>query len=120
MASDSSYKKLLVWQRAKELTLIIYKETSGFPKQEAFGITSQLRRAATSVIANIAEGYERQHRKEYIQFLFNAKGSLAEVEVYLDLSKDLCYFNEQQFEVLSGKQKEVGKLLNALINSLKS
>lgn len=82
-------------------------------------MTSQIRRAAVSVPANIAEGYERQHRKEYIQFLMVAKGSLGEVETYIDLCKDLCYLKEEEYGKLVAKRQEIGRLLRGLINSLK-
>ncbi|HZD58957.1 MAG TPA: four helix bundle protein [Anaerolineae bacterium] len=120
MVYETSYKRLIAWQKARELALHIYEETEDFPRGEVFGITSQLRRAVLSVIANIAEGYERQHRKEYVQFLYQAKGSLAEVEVFLDFAKDLHYLSEAQYESLSEKQRETGRLINALIKSLKS
>jgi four helix bundle protein len=72
----TGFRELKVWQRAYELTLDLYRITRKFPKAEIYGLTSQLQRAAVSVPANIAEGYERNHRKEYLQFLFVAKGSL--------------------------------------------
>lgn len=113
------FRNLIVWQKAYALALDIYRATRRFPREELYGITSQLRRAAVSVPANIAEGYERQHRKEYLQFLMIAKGSLGEVETYILFSKDLSYINEEKFEKLEVLRGEVGKLLRGLINSLK-
>lgn len=113
------FKGLKVWQKAYELALEIYKATKRFPKAELYGLINQLQRAAVSVSANIAEGYERQHRKEYIQFLMIAKGSLGEVETYLMFSKDLGYITETEYRKLDDIRQEVGKLLRGLINSLK-
>ena len=97
----------------------VYCQTARFPKEEKYGLTSQLRRAVVSVPANIAEGYERQYRKEYVQFLMIAKGSLGEVETYLLFGKDLGFITKEQFEVMEKKRKEVGKLLTGLIKSLR-
>jgi four helix bundle protein len=85
----TGFRELKVWQRAYELTLDLYRITRKFPKAEIYGLTSQLQRAAVSVPANIAEGYERNHRKEYLQFIFIAKGSLGELETLLLLARDL-------------------------------
>jgi four helix bundle protein len=89
-----------------------------FPKIELYGLISQMQRAAVSISANIAEGYERQHRKEYIQFLSIARGSLGEIETYLMFAKDLNYMNEHKFNELENQREEVGKLLRGLIKSL--
>ena len=112
------FGNLIVWQKAYELALEIYKITKSFPKNEQYGIVSQIRRAAISVSANIAEGYERQHRKEYIQFLMIAKGSLGEVETYLLFSKDLGYINREEFLKLEENRQEIGRILKGLIRSL--
>ncbi|MCX6554113.1 MAG: four helix bundle protein [Candidatus Aminicenantes bacterium] len=114
-----SYKDLIVWQKAYELTLLVYKETEKFPKSEIFGLSSQLRRAAVSIASNIAEGYQRQHSGEYIQFLSIAFGSCAEVETQLLLCKDLHYFSESNFFILNNLLIEVGKMLHALITKIK-
>lgn len=113
------FRGLIVWQKAYSFALGVYKATRGFPKTEIYGITNQIQRAAISISANIAEGYERQHRKEYIQFLMIAKGSLGEVETYLMLSRDLGYLTEDQYNELDGQRQEIGKLLRGLINSLR-
>jgi four helix bundle protein len=114
-----SYKELIVWQKAYQLTLMIYKETEKFPRSEVFGISSQLRRASVSIVSNIAEGYQRQHGGEYIQFLSIAFGSCAEVETQLLLCKDLCYLSESNFTILNNLLTEVGKMLYALITKIK-
>ena len=102
------------------MILKVYKITDKIPKSEQFGLTSQIRRAVVSVSANIAEGYERQHRKEYIQFLMIAKGSLGELETYLLLLKDLNYISGDEYDVLNSRRVEVGRVLNGLIKSIKT
>ena len=112
------FKKLLVWQKSYELTLHTYRLTKSFPKDELYGLTSQLRRAVTSITANISEGYERNHRKEYVQFLHISRGSLGEVETYLLLARDLEYLADKNFEELETRRSEVARLLQGLISSL--
>ena len=115
--TNQGFKSLLVWQKSYALTIKIYKVTEKFPKSEIYGLVSQMRRAAISVPANIAEGYERQYNKEYIQFLTVARGSLGELETYLLLAKDLNYITRGTFEELEQSRKEVIKLLQGLIRS---
>lgn len=112
------FRQLTVWQHAYCFTLDLYKVARGFPKTEAYGLVSQLQRAAVSIPANIAEGYERNHRKEYIQFLFIAKGSLGEVETYLLLAKDLGYLSQDDYAQIDEKRKTTARLLKGLIKSL--
>lgn len=112
------FKKLLVWQKSYDLTLQIYKLSKSFPKDELYGMTSQLRRAAASIVANISEGYERNHRKEYLQFLHISRGSLGEVETYLMLARDLEYLEKKEYDELECKRSEVARLLQGLISSL--
>lgn len=111
------YEDLIVWQKSYEFTLSIYKVTKTFPKEEMFGITSQIRRAAASMPANIAEGSMRQTKKEFKQFLYVARGSMSEVEVWLQLSLDLKYLDEKTYKSLRAQCGEIGKLLNGLIKS---
>lgn len=82
-----SFKNLLAWQKALDLALTIYKVTKKFPSSQIYGLTSQIQRTAISISANIAEGQERKHRKEFLQHLYVAKGSLGEVETYLLIAK---------------------------------
>ena len=112
------FRQLKVWQKAYELSLDVYRLTKTFPKSEIYCLVSQLQRAVVSIAANIAEGYERNHRKEYIQFLSIAKGSLGEVETYLQLSKDLGYLPEDEYLKVDEKRKETSRLLKGLIRSL--
>lgn len=116
---NQGFKDLVVWQKAYNLALAIYTTTKKFPREELYGLISQIRRAAVSVSANIAEGYERQYRKEYIQFLMMAKGSLGEVETYLLFSKDLGYICTESYNVIDAERQDVTKLLRGLIRSLK-
>jgi four helix bundle protein len=113
-----SFRKLLAWQKAYELALEVYKITKEFPKNEIYGLRLQIRRASALIPANIAEGYERQHRKEYIQHLFIARGSLGEVETYLSLTKDLGYISSSDYDILEKLRAETARLLKGLINSL--
>lgn len=113
-----SYKELIVYQKGYKLALKIYQITKDYPKEEIYGLTSQMRRSAVSIPCNIAEGYRRGHRKEYIQFLYMAHGSCSELETLISLSHDLGLISEQVFQELFGLQEEVSKLLSGLISSL--
>ena len=117
--SKKRYKHLRVWQEAHQLVLLIYSVTSKFPKEELYGLISQIRRAAISVAANIVEGQSRKTKKEFLQFLYIASGSLAELEYYLDLSFDLHFINQNVYNKLDKQRLLVGKLLNGLMESLK-
>jgi four helix bundle protein len=112
------FQELVAWQKAYGLTRAIYALTKNFPKEETYGLASQIQRAAVSVPGNIAEGYERQHRKEYVQFLYIAKGSLGEVETYLMLARDLGYIGNQNYNEIDQIREECGKVLGGLIRSL--
>lgn len=112
------FRRLIVWQKAYELALEVYRLTKNFPTLESYGLSLQLRRAAASIPANIAEGYERSHRKEYLQFLNIARGSLGELETFILLAKDLGYVNSKEYETINNLRVEVGKLLRGLTRSL--
>ena len=113
-----SYKDLIVYQKSYKLALVIYQITKNYPKEEIYGLTSQMRRSSVSIPCNIAEGYRRGHRKEYIQFLHMAHGSCGELETLLSLSQDLGLIEKDLFENLYRLQEEVSKLLKGLIVSL--
>src|SRR3990172_4456566 len=98
MNRSTNYKDLIVWQKAIDLATWIYSHTAGFPKEEIYGIVSQMRRAAVSVPSNIAEGQSRQHKTEFIQFLSIVKGSLAELETQLIISAKLKYIGDREFD----------------------
>ncbi len=108
---EKGYKKLIVWQKADELVYQIYLETKKFPKDEIYGITSQLRRAAISIPTNIVEGTGRQGKNELRQFLNIALGSLAETEYLLEFCYRLGYLKEADYNRLEGLRKETGGLL---------
>jgi four helix bundle protein len=113
-----SYKDLIVYQKGYNLSLDIYRITKPYPKDEKYGLVSQMRRSAVSIPCNIAEGYSRKNIKEYIQFLYISYGSCSELETLLSLSKDLEYIDDDSFLKLYELQEEVSKLLNGLIKSL--
>ena len=112
--SLKSFKELIVWQKAYELVLEIYKITKDFPKFEAFGLVQQMRRAAVSIPSNIAEGYSRKHKTEYHQFLSIAYGSLAELETQYLLSIDLDYI--KQNVAIETLLKEIGGMLYRIMH----
>ena len=116
--TGKGFRKLIVWQRAHQLVLQVYKFTEKFPKYEMFGLTSQLRRAMVSVPANIAEGYAAGGKGQFGRYLDIAQGSLAEVEYYLILAQDLTYVTQLQYEQLESVRAETGFLLHRLIESL--
>ena len=114
------YKSLKVWEKAHQLVLDIYKATNNFPKEELFGLVSQLRRASVSIPTNIAEGSSRQSKKDFIRFLEIAFGSAKEVEYELLLSNDLKYFQVDIFTKLDNQIKEIKKMLVGLIQSIEN
>jgi four helix bundle protein len=113
------YKDLLVWKKSYQFTLDVYQATIKFPKEEIFGITAQIRRAASSIPANLAEGSMRQSGKEFQHFIRIARGSMAEIEVWLNLSLDLRYIDQPTYNTLSSQCDEIGKLLSGLLKSIK-
>lgn len=115
----TSYQQLTVWQKAFELSIKIFKATSKFPKSELYGLVSQIRRCAVSIPSNIAEGYARGYRQEYIQFLRTAFASGAELETQLLIARELDFLTMQDFEDTNNLLTEVQKMLNSLIRSLK-
>lgn len=112
------YRKLIVWRKADELAYQIYLATKEFPREEMYGITSQIRRSALSVPTNIVEGYGRQSRRELRQFSNIALGSLAETEYFLDFCFKLGYLNSDIHNRLQGLRQEVGNLLWKFYKSL--
>ena len=113
------WKDLNVWEKSHELVLEIYKLTSSFPKTEIYGVTSQIRRSASSIPANIVEGQSRNSTKEYLQFLYNARGSLEETRYFLFLSNDLNYIKESDYDKLEENCVETSKMLNGLVKKLR-
>jgi four helix bundle protein len=115
-----SFRDLTVWQRAIALTLEVYKLTATFPDSERFGLTNQLRRAAVSVASNIAEGYGRSTKGEYVQFLGHARGSLSEVETQLVIARGLEFGSKQLLEAAETSCNEVGRMLRTMMKTLQS
>ena len=113
-----NFKELKVWQKAYQLCLEIYKITKDFPKEERYGLTSQVRRSAVSVPSNIAEGYGRKNKGEYIQALYIAYGSNCELETQIMLSGDLCYVESRDLGRLLEGVGDIERMLKALIKSL--
>jgi four helix bundle protein len=113
-----SYKELIACQKAYNLALEIYHATKDYPQEEVYGLVSQMRRSAVSISCNIAEGYRRGHRKEYLQFLYIAHGSCSELETLLSLSFDLGFVSKDSFEKIYALEEETSGLLKALISSL--
>ena len=113
-----SYKDLVVWQRSIQMSVAIYKLTAAFPKEEIYGLSSQMRRAGVSVASNIAEGYARLSKGEYKQFLGMARGSNSEVQTQLVIARELGYGSPQLLDKAEGLSNEVGKMLAAILRGL--
>jgi four helix bundle protein len=120
MGSIQSFKDLIAWQKAMILVKAVYLITNKFPKEEIYGLTSQLRRASVSVVCNIAEGQARNSTGEFKQFLGVSRGSLAETETLLLISKELDLISSTDLKKITKVSDEVGKLLNGLLKSLKT
>ena len=114
------YRELEVWQRARELIRAVYEATQGFPREELFGLTSQMRRAAISIASNIAEGSGRATTKEYIRFLYIARGSIYELETQVVAAGDLGLLASDQADATSSLLAECARMLQGLIRSLES
>lgn len=119
MATYSSFEDLPVWKSAKDLALLIYRTTIKGAMSKDYGLRDQLQRAAVSVSSNIAEGFERGSKQEFIQFLYIAKGSCGELRSQLYIAKDAGYLTEVDFKELSIAAREVSKQLNGFIEYLK-
>ena len=115
---SESFRDLQVWQRSIQMSVAIYRLTAGFPKEELFGLTSQLRRAGVSVASNIAEGYGRNSSGEYKQFLGMARGSNSEVETQLVIARELGLGDVQLLNHAEQLNGEIGRMLRALLQKL--
>lgn len=113
------YRKLKVWERAHRLTIDVYLATRSFPKEELYGLTSQLRRAATSIPANIAEGYGRSGDPELARFLTIAIGSANELDYHLLLARDLGYLEPSDFNRLAAEAQGVARMLSSFITRVR-
>lgn len=108
------HHNLDVWKRAVKFSVQIYKVTDAFPRDERFGLTSQLRRAAVSIAANIAEGAARKSKKEFANFLSISQGSASEVETEIIIARELGYFNDEAFQILCSDLDEMGRMITGL------
>jgi len=113
-----TFRDLILWQKAHQLVLFIYRITKNFPNEEKFGLISQMRRAAVSIPSNVVEGHSRKSKKEFINFLSIANGSLNELRYQVLLSKDLDYIDIKIFEELEQRAEEVSKILYSFTQSL--
>jgi four helix bundle protein len=114
-----NYRKLEVWKRAQRFASEVYRCTRSFPDCEQFGLTAQLRRSATAIASNIAEGSGRGTDKDQVRFLTNARGSVCEIECQLLLSRDVGYLESDTWKTLDSDCREIGRMLNGLIRTLR-
>jgi four helix bundle protein len=115
---SESYRDLIAWQKAMALVTRVYEVTEPFPRREIFGLTRQVRDAALSVPSNIAEGKGRQTKKDYVQFLYRARGSLFETQTQLEAARNLEFLPRETFAKISEEAQEVGRVLDGLIKSI--
>jgi four helix bundle protein len=115
-----SFKDLVVWQRAVELSLAVYRLTACFPPSERFGLSNQLRRASVSVASNIAEGYGRATKGEYVQFLGHARGSNCEVLTQVVIARGLHFGSEEARQIAEDPANQVGRMLVVMMRKLRS
>ena len=115
----NSFRELVVWQRAMQLTVAVYKLSQDLPREEMFGLTSQMRRSAVSVPSNIAEGHSRLNTAEFRQFLGIARGSNSELQTQLEIAKTLGYSNPNSIGTAEKLSHEVGRMLYSMISSTK-
>ena len=118
MPSDESFRNLKVWQASMTLVEDIYRTTAAFPRDERFGLTAQIRRAAVSIPSNIAEGRRRKKEPVYLNHLDIALGSQAEVDVQIEIAKRVGFLNDSDYRRLAARADEIGRMLNGLIASM--
>ena len=120
MPSVKDFHELKVWQKAHQLTLAVYRITAAFPREELYGLTSQLRRAGSSIAANLAEGRGRNGDMEFARFCSMAMGSASELEYHLLLAKDLKLLKAADYQELDQRATELKRMLTALMQKLKA
>jgi four helix bundle protein len=113
-----TYRDLIVWQKSMQLVTNVCHGTQGFPREEVYGLVSQLRRSAVSIPSNIAEGYGRHSTADYLRFLQMAAGSLYEMQTQLEISKNLGYLSDEAFAQLYESSREVERMLSSLISRI--
>lgn len=115
-----SFTDLNAWKESHKFVLLVYRKTTSFPKEEVFGITNQIRRAAVSIVSNIAEGFGRQSYKEKVQFYSIAQGPNLEIQSQMLVARDLQFLKEKDFQEIADQSIAVGKLLSGLIRATKN
>lgn len=115
-----SFTDLTAWKEAHELVLQVYRVTISFPDNEKFGLTNQIRRSAVSISSNIAEGFSRKSKKEKLQFYYQARGSLTELQNQLLIAKDVSYIKHPDFQEIANQTVSVSKLINSLIKYIQN
>lgn len=115
-----SFENLIVWQKAHQWVLSVYKQSKIFPKEEKYGLTSQLRRSAISVPANIAEGFKKRGKADKVRYINIAQGSLEESRYYLILARDLSYLDDSKISALKEAQEEIGRMLESYAMAIKN
>jgi four helix bundle protein len=118
MEQIKRYKDLLVWQKSMKLVTQVYEKSRSFPKEDTYGLTSQIRRCAVSIPSNIAEGYGRRTSGDYVRFLRIASGSLYELQTQMEIAKNLCYLQESEFQKIEANSIELEKMLSSMISKL--
>lgn len=116
---DKPHKKLDLWNAAMDVAVLVYQVTDSFPKTERYGLINQVRRAVASVPSNIAEGAGRQTKKEFINYLHMAQGSLSELDTHLELAKRLGYLAQDTWATIDGRMERIDKMLSGLIRHQK-
>jgi len=119
MADIRTFRDLLIWQKSMLLVTAIYKSTASFPDSERFSLTSQIRRCATSIPSNIAEGFGRRSTGDYLRFLQIAFGSLYELQTQLEIAVNLNYLQQNNFDVLYEQSREVERMMSSFIQKIK-
>ncbi|MCD0465530.1 four helix bundle protein [Flavobacterium sp. ENC] len=114
-----TFRDLLIWQKSMNLVIEIYQLTNLFPKEEIYGLTSQIRRCSVSIPSNIAEGYGRDGNNDYLRFLNISMSSLFEMQTQLEISFNLKFLNENQFNKINGESRELERMLSAFIRKIK-
>lgn len=115
----NTFRDLLIWQKSMDLVTKIYQLTKSFPKEEIYGLSSQIRRSSVSIPSNIAEGYGRDGNNDYLRFLNISMSSLFEIQTQLEISFNLKYLSENQFNKINGESREIERMLSAFIRKIK-
>ncbi|MFH6994282.1 four helix bundle protein [Flavobacterium sp. FlaQc-48] len=115
----NTFRNLLIWQKSMNLATEVYQITNSFPKEEIYGLSSQIRRSSISIPSNIAEGYGRDGNSDYLRFLNISISSLFEMQTQLEISFNLKYINENQFNKINGESREIERMLSAFIRKIK-